>query len=100
MHDYVETGNQLQETTLSRLHSVDLLTPAQQLREIMTVLVDLPTFVRQSDTDFTRQASAELALLTARTQQLSEAVRMLTRLVPAAASSPSGASCPPQSVGT
>lgn len=100
MPDYVETCNQLQDTTLSRLHSVDLLTPTQQLREIMSGLLDIPTFVRQSDTAFTRQAAAELALLTARTQQLSEAVQMLRRLVPASACSPAGASCPPQAVGT
>jgi 3-deoxy-D-arabino-heptulosonate 7-phosphate (DAHP) synthase class II len=80
-----EAVKHLQATTLSHLHSVDLTTPMQQLHEVLTMLLEVPTFARQTDTDFTHQTSAALALLGARTRQLADAVEKLEALVPASA---------------
>lgn len=93
-----KTVDCLQATMLSHLHRVDLTTPVQQLHEVLTTLLEVPTFVRQSETNFTRQTSATLALLRARTRQLADVVEQLEALMPASASGACAEPRPGQSV--
>jgi hypothetical protein len=93
-----ETVNGLQATMLSHLHRVDLTTPVQQLHEALTTLLEVPTFARQSETNFTRQTSATLALLRARTRQLADVVEKLEAVMHTSASGACAEPLPGQSV--
>jgi hypothetical protein len=97
MPDSGETVDCLQATMLSHLHSVDLTTPVQQLHAVLTALLEVPTFARQTETNFTRQTSAALTLLGARARQLADAVERLEALMPASASRACAGPLPGQS---
>ena len=76
----------LERMALAQLLDVDLMTPMQQIRLGLEVLLDVPTAVRGANSAFSDQAAAVLEVLSEDVERLREAVRALSEHVHRASS--------------
>lgn len=71
----------LEDNALHHLDRVDLLTPMRQLDDVLSALIEVPTNLRRSDTEFARHAAVSVDMLIHHTRRLLDRVYMLTEHV-------------------
>ena len=77
MYDTAKTLVALENDAIQHLQRVDVTSAVRQLERVFEALIQVPTFERRSNTEFSRRAKIELDILLHQTNKLSAFVHSL-----------------------